>query len=318
MPHKIIMDVDTGTDDAIALMAAALSPEIELMGVTTVNGNCPVEVSTENTLRVFDHIGVPMPVHRGYAAPLAADLRRAGGNQHESGGVSRIHGTLLDLPEAVSEARKTHAIDWMIETYLASEGNISLVPVGPLTNIAAALRKAPEIATKIPEIVIMGGGHEIGNITPAAEFNIWVDPEAARVVMKAGCPIRLITLDATHDALFSYETCTQLRALDTPASHAAATIAERRIRAYDATQPMARLGTSPIHDALNICAIIDPTVLETVFIHVDVETQGELTDGRTVCDTHQRSGKAPNAHVALGADGAKFEQMMLEILGRRA
>jgi inosine-uridine nucleoside N-ribohydrolase len=316
MPQKIILDVDTGTDDAIALMAAALAPEIDLIGATTVNGNCPVDVCTENTLRVFDHIKVPIPVFQGHALPLVSTLgpcRRPNVPLTEP---SEIHGKYLDIPPASSKAKVQHAVDWLIETYLASDGDILLVPVGPLTNIAAAIRKAPEIVAKIPEIIIMGGGHEIGNITPAAEFNIWVDPEAARIVMQSGCPIRLITLDATHDALFSSDTCAQLRALDTPSSHAAATIAERRIAAYDATQPMAEPHTAPIHDALNICAILDPTVIETVFIHVDIETQGELTDGRTVCDTHHRSGQPPNAHVALGADRARFEAMMLDILGR--
>ena len=164
----------------------------------------------------------------------------------------------------------------------------------------------------------MGGGHEIGNATPSAEFNIWLDPEAARIVINSGCPIRLITLDATHQALFSHDTCAQLLALDTPAANAASQFAEQRIDAYNIYQPMDVPDTTPIHDALNVCAIIDPSVIDTVFVHVDIETQGELTDGRTVCDTHQRSGKEPNAHVALNADREKFEQMMLGILGRRA
>ncbi len=318
MPQKIILDVDTGTDDAIALMAAALSPDIELIGATTVNGNCPVDVCTDNTLRVLDHIGVQVPVHRGHALPLVSTLRPGRRPGIPYAEPSRIHGSTLDLPAAVSRPGKQHAVDWLIETYLASAGDIILVPVGPLTNIAAALRKAPEIIDKIPEIVIMGGGHEIGNVTPAAEFNIWVDPEAARIVIHSGCPIRLITLDATHQALFSRDTCARLRRLGTPAALAAASFAERRIAAYNATQPMDQVDTAPIHDALNICAIIDASVVKTVFVHVDVETQGELTDGRTVCDTHRRSGKPANVHVALDADGDKFERMMLDILGRRA
>jgi inosine-uridine nucleoside N-ribohydrolase len=136
--------------------------------------------------------------------------------------------------------------------------------------------------------------------------------------MGCGRPIRLVTLDATHQALFSRETCAKLREIGTPAAVASAIATEKRIEAYDAWQPMKVLGSAPIHDALAVCAIIDPTVIETVFVHVDVETQGELTDGRTVCDVHRRSQKEPNVHVALHADSARFVEMMLDILGRTA
>ena len=317
MPQKIILDVDTGTDDAIAIMTAALSPDIDLLGVTTVNGNCPVEFCTENTLRVLDHIGVDVPVHQGHALPLVSTLppaRRPGVPQYEP---SKYHGHYLDLPPARSKAGDKHAVDWLEQVLAGSDGDIILVPVGPLTNIATLLRKAPHVIEKIQEIVIMGGGHEIGNVTPSAEFNIWLDPEAARIVINSGCPIRLIPLDATHMALFSYDTCARLRALGTPAAEATALFTEQRISAYNKYQPMDEADTTPIHDALNVCAIIDPSVVETVFVHVDVETQGELTDGRTVIDTHRRSGKAPNAHVALRADREKFEHMMLGLLGQR-
>lgn len=318
MAQKIILDVDTGTDDAVALMTAALSPDIELVGATTVNGNCPVDICTENTLRVFDYIGVEIPVYEGYALPMVSTLtpgRRPNMPRQEP---STIHGHYLDLPPATSKKQPMHAVDWLIETYMQSDGDIILVPVGPLTNIAMAIRKEPRILEKIPELVIMGGGHEVGNITASAEFNIWVDPEAARVVMNCGRPIRLITLDATHQALFSKETCAELRQIGTPAAVASAIMAERRIEAYNKWQPMKEIDSAPIHDALAVCAIIDPTVVETVFVHVDVETQGELTDGRTVCDVHRRSGQEPNTHVALSADNDKFVPMMKDILGRTA
>jgi inosine-uridine nucleoside N-ribohydrolase len=229
-----------------------------------------------------------------------------------------VHGKYLDLPPARSHPGDRHAVDWLIDTFLDSGGDIILAPVGPLTNIAAAFRKAPEIVEKIQEIVIMGGGHEVGNATPSAEFNIWVDPEAARIVIGSGCPIRLVPLDATHKALFNNGTCSKLRALGTPAAEATARFTEVRIAGYNRIGAMDEADTTPIHDALVVCAIIDPSVIETVFVHVDVETRGELTDGRTVCDTHRRSGKDPNVHVALHADRARFEAMMLETLGRTA
>ncbi len=314
MTTKIVLDVDTGTDDAVALMTAALSPDIELVGATTVDGNTRVASCTENTLRVFEWIGMPqVPIHRGMSRPLArtpmAQLNPA----------SRIHGDLLDLPPATIQAQPGHAVDWLIDTLLASDGDITLVPVGPLTNIATAIQKEPAILERIPEIVIMGGAHDHGNATASAEFNIWHDPEAARIVVNCGRPIRMVPLDATHRALVSTEGAAALRAIDTPAGEAAARFVLRRIEGYDATQPMPhRAGAAPVHDALAVCSAIDPSILETHFIPVDVETGGELSVGRTVCDFRFRGGRPANVHFAMDADEPKFNRMLLEILGRTA
>jgi inosine-uridine nucleoside N-ribohydrolase len=316
MALKVILDVDTGTDDAVALMAAALSPDIELVGATSVNGNTTIDFTTENTLRVFDFIGMPeVPVYRGVDRPLVrTDVKR--------GMAERIHGDMLDLP-AASKARlqPQHAVDWLIETYLASDGDIVLCPVGPLTNIAMAIQKEPRILDAIPEIVIMGGAHDHGNITASAEFNIWLDPEAARIVVNCGRPIRMVPLDATHRALVSTEDAARLRALGTPAGEAAARFVLQRIDGYDATQPMPRKDgalAAPVHDALAVCAIIDPSILTTEHIPVDVEVHAELSIGRTVCDFRFRSGKPANVHFAMDADEPKFVAMLLDILGRTA
>ena len=317
MPIKVILDVDTGTDDAVALMIAALSPDIELVGATSVNGNTSIDFTTENTLRVFDFIGMPqVPVYRGMDRPLVrTDVKR--------GMAARIHGDMLDLPEVSNGAKlqQGHAVDWLIDTYLASDGDIVLCPVGPLTNIAMAILREPRIVEHIPEIVIMGGAHDRGNITASAEFNIWLDPEAARIVVNCGAPIRMVPLDATHRALVSTEDAARLRALGTPAGEAAARFVLQRIDGYDATQPMPRRGdalAAPVHDALAVCAIIDPTILTTEFIPVDVETRAELSIGRTVCDRRFRSGKPANVHFAMDADEPKFNRMLLDILGRTA
>lgn len=313
MPTKLILDVDTGTDDAVALMVAALSPDIELVGATTVDGNTRVASCTENTLRVFDAIGTPdIPVHQGMDGPLVR------GRMLQVNPTHAIHGDLLPLPPATTRARPGHAVDWLVDTYLASDGDITLVPVGPLTNIATAIRKEPRILERIPEIVIMGGAHDHGNMTPSAEFNIWADPEAARIVVDCGRPIRMVPLDATHRALVSREDCGRLRALGTPAGEAAAVMIERRIDGYDATQPMHRPHAAPVHDALAVCAVIDPTILTTHFIPVDVETGGEISVGRTACDFRFRSRKPANVHFAMDADEPRFVRMLLEILGRRA
>lgn len=317
MPTKVILDVDTGTDDAVALMVAALSPDIELVGATAVNGNTTLDFTTENTLRVFDAIGMPeIPVFRGVDRPIA----RA---QVHRGMATRIHGDLLPgLPPASrATLQPQHAVDWLIDTYLASNGDIVLCPVGPLTNIAMAIQKEPRIVEAIPEIVIMGGAHDHGNITASAEFNIWLDPEAARIVLACGRPIRMVPLDATHRALVSTEDAARLQALGTPAGEAAARFVLQRIDGYDATQPMPRRGdalAAPVHDALAVCAIIDPSILTTEHIPVEVEVYAELSIGRTVCDFRFRSGKPANVHFAMDADEARFNRMLLEILGRTA
>ena len=315
MPTKVILDVDTGTDDAVALMTAALSPDIELVGATSVNGNTGVEYTTENTLRVFDWIGMPhIPVCRGLDRPLVR-------SQADLGMAARIHGNLLDLPPVSNGAvlHPQHAVDWLIDTYLASDGDIVLCPVGPLSNIAMAIQKEPRILDAIPEIVIMGGAHHAGNLTHSAEFNVLLDPEAARVVVNCGRPIRMISLDATHRALLSIEDAQRLRALGTPAGEAAARFVLQRIDGYDATQPMPhRHGAAPVHDALAVCAIIDPTIVTTEFIPVDVEVQAELSVGRTVCDFRPRGDKPANVHFAVDADEPKFVAMLMDILGRTA
>jgi inosine-uridine nucleoside N-ribohydrolase len=315
MSTKVILDVDTGTDDAVALMTAALSPDIELIGATAVNGNTGVEYTTENTVRVFDWIGMPqIPVFRGMDRPMVR-------SQAALGMAATIHGNLLHLPPASNGAvvRSEHAVDWLIETYLASDGDIVLCPVGPLTNIAMAIQREPRILDAIPEIVMMGGAHAAGNLTHSAEFNVYLDPEAARVVINCGRPIRMVPLDATHRALLSTEDAQRLRELGTPAGEAAAQFVIQRIDGYAATQPILDCpGSAPIHDALAVCAIIDPTILTTRLIPVDVEVVAELSVGRTVCDFRSRPDKPANVHFAIDADGPKFVQMLIEILGRTA
>jgi inosine-uridine nucleoside N-ribohydrolase len=254
-----------------------------------------------------------VPVHRGMSQPIART------QMEQRNPARRIHGDLLDLPPAsTARLRPGHAVDWLIETYLASDGDIVLCPVGPLTNIATAIQKEPAILQKIPQIVLMGGAHDHGNTTPSAEFNIWLDPEAARIVVNCGRPIRMIPLDATHRALVSKEDCERLRALGTPAGEAAARFTRQRIDGYDASQPMHRPGAAPVHDALAVCSIIDPSVVTTHHIPVDVEVFAELSVGRTVCDFRFRGGQPANVDFATDADEPKFVGMLLEILGRTA
>ena len=310
MPTRIILDVDTGTDDAVALMVAALSPDIELVGATAVNGNTGVDDTTENTLRVFDLIGRPdIPVFRGMAAPM---LRPQG----DRGMAAVIHRNLLDLPAARTPARAEHAVDWLVDTYMASEGDITLVAVGPLTNVAMALLKEPRMAERIPEIVIMGGAHESGNRTASAEYNFWVDPEAARIVVECGRPIRMVPLDATHRAPVSLDDCARLRALGTAAANASAAIVEQRIHGYNATQPMA--GASP-----RPCTTPWRSAPSSNLPCSRPGTSGWMSRrhrrsaaGRTICDVRPTPDGIPNVEFAFDADGPRFVEMLVEILGR--
>lgn len=322
MTTKIILDVDTGSDDAVAIMVAALSPELEVLGICTVNGNRGLEFTTENTLRVLDHIGATIPVYKGCPLPLVSTLtpgrRPPMPLQGPKDSKEDVHGDYLPLPPATSIIQKKHAVSWLIETLLESDGDITLVPVGPLTNIAMALRAEPSIAAKIKELVIMGGGHRVNNITSGAEFNFWVDPEAAKIVFASGVNIRLVPLDATHSACISREECRKLRELGTPAASAAADMIEKRIAGYNLWQPMSIPDTVPVHDALAVCAILDPSVLQSIIhVYVDIDCSGGIADGMSICDEGQRiKDAAKNAYVALDADRDKFFEMIYQILSR--
>ncbi len=315
-PTKLILDVDTGTDDAIALMLAVLHPDLELVAATTVNGNNPVAACTDNTLRVFDLLGVDTPVYEGAASALVRDdfpipreiLHRDGS----------MHPRELPIPPPRSVKHTRRAAEFLIDTYLAATDEIVLVPVGPLTNIALAIRLEPRIVERIPRTVIMGGAHESGNTTPSAEFNIWVDPEAAQVVLRAGLAnVTLIPLDATHRALVSTADCERLRATGTPAGGGGRRRSSRAGSPPTTTSsrwmsPVPRRSTTP-------CASPTSSIRRSSAAgrcHVDVETRGELTVGRTVMDLHDRFGQSPNAFVAFDADAPKFVSLLLETFAR--
>ena len=316
MPKQLILDVDTGTDDAVALMLAALHPDLELVAATTVNGNNPVEHCTDNTLRVIDLLDRDIPVFEGQPTPMTRDDFPIAREAISAKGA--MHGLELPIPPPRSAKQARRAVDFLVETYMATTEPIALVPVGPLTNIAMAIKLEPRIVERIPETIIMGGGHDRGNTTVAAEFNIWVDPEAARVVFGAGLRnLVLVPLDATHRALVSLDDCRRMRESGTRAGAAAAAFIEHRIVAYDDLQPMAIPHTAPVHDALCVAYLIDPAVVTGRRLHVDVETRGELTLGRTVMDTRPLPDHEPNAFVAFEADARRFVELMIETFSRR-
>lgn len=204
---KVILDVDTGSDDAIAIMTAVKSEDLDVLAITTVNGNRPVPNTTENTLRVVDLLESDVPVYRGCEEPMVATLiperqmfRKTNDVEEVDGHtVTYHHEYLEELPPSTSKAQDISAVRYLIDALLESDGDITIIAVGPLTNIASAMRADPRVIGKIKKLVIMGGGHLQTNTSSAAEFNIWKDPEAAQIVLTSGCDVLLVPLDATHE-----------------------------------------------------------------------------------------------------------------------
>lgn len=314
MTTRLVMDVDTGTDDAIAIMCAVKHPELDLAGVTTVNGNVPLRNTTENTLRVLDYLGAAVPVYAGSARPYARDCFPDGVRERAG---SDWHGEYLDLPPATSRPADGNAAQFLADTFMGPRGTETvLVPTGPLTNIALAIRLEPRIVDRVPRVVLMGGGYRQANRTAVAESNIWMDPEAARVVLTAGFrDLTIVPLDATHQALITIADCERMEAAGHPAATAAAAFTRQRIRAHDRNAPLSIPHSAPVHDALCVAALVEPAVLRQVGGYpVDVEVSGTLTVGQTVLDTRQPPRSAPNASVALGADRDLFAAFLLETL----
>ena len=306
MKHKIILDCDPGHDDAVALLLAARHPEIDLLAVTTVAGNQSVEKTTRNALKVCSLANLRhIPVAQGMDRPLVRPAKHAADIHGESG----MDGPAV--PEPTIEPTATHAVDLLIDLLMRSDGDITLVPTGPLTNIAAALRKQPAIAPKIKAISLMGGSIGLGNVTPAAEFNIHTDPEAAAIVFASGRPITVSTLEVTHQALATEEIVARLRGAKRRVASFVADLlvffAETYLKVFGFTAP-------PLHDPCAVAAVIDPSILKAQMMHVEVETTGIWTAGSTVCDVHNVLGLEANARVGYGLEVERFWEMVLETI----
>ena len=317
---KVILDVDTGTDDAIAIMTAVMSENLEVLGVCAVNGNRGIDFTTENTLRVVEYLGKDIPVFRGCSLPMVVSLTEGRREDIPYKGPKdpqdNVHGDYIDLPPATIREQPVSAVRWLVDTLMASEGDITLIPVGPLTNIAMALRIEPRIAQKIKRIVIMGGGCREVNITPTTEFNFWIDPEAAKIVFDCGCDILVVPLDATHAAAVSIRTAEALERKGTKPATLTARIIRQRQNAYKHWQPMADIDSVPVHDALAVCAVLDESILEPVVeTYADVDIGKGAADGMSIFDLDNRyKDRKKNVKVALGADPERFADMLLNIL----
>ena len=310
-PRKIIIDTDPGQDDAVAILLALASPEeIEVLGITAVAGNVPLPLTQKNARIVCELAGKPdTPVYAGCDAPIARKLVTA----------EHVHGkTGLDgpaLPDPTMPLQDQHAVDFIIETLRAEdEGTVTLCPLGPLTNIAVALKRAPDIAERIQEIVLMGGAYfEVGNITPAAEFNIYVDPEAAKKVFACGAPITVMPLDVTHKALVTAERNAAFRALGT---HVGVAVAEMTDFFERFDKEKYGSAGAPLHDPCVTAYLIRPDLFTGRHINVEIETGSDLTLGMTVADWWGVTDRAPNATFMGDIDADGFFALLTERLAR--
>ncbi|TMD28828.1 MAG: nucleoside hydrolase [Chloroflexi bacterium] len=306
MTRRIILDCDPGHDDAMAILLAHGTPEVSLAAITTVAGNHPLALTTLNALRVCTLAGIhDVLVAAGCAAPLvrplftAEDIHGKGGLEgHEWGEPS-----VRPVPE--------HAVDVIVDIVMSAPGEITLVPIGPLTNIAMAVRKEPRIAERVREVVLMGGSFTGGNVTPAAEFNVYVDPEAAAIVFGAGWPLTMLGLEVTRKAAADEEVFRRVSALDSPVARAVVGM----LRFYQ-RQQMSAVGVSapPVHDPCAIAQVARPELIPCREAHVEIELDGRLTTGMTVVDFRRRGGVQPNATVGVDLDLPGFWDLFIGAL----
>ncbi len=300
---SVILDCDPGHDDAIALLLALASPEIALLGVTTVSGNKTVEQTTANAIRVLDHLRRDdIPVAAGANRPLVR-RREVRANHHGETGLDGPH-----LPGPAREPHSEHAIDWMAGTLMASPEPVTLVATAPLTNVALFLGRYPELEERIERVVLMGGAIGEGNVTPAAEFNMWVDPEAGARVFSSGLEVTMVGLDVTYKALMTPAHAERLAG----AGRAGKLVAD--LYGFYSRFHRERFGWegAPVHDACAVAYVIDPALIETCACGVRVDTGGELSRGRTNADRWHRLDWEPNCHVAVDIEADRFLDLLVD------
>ena len=310
-PRKIIIDTDPGQDDAVAILLALASPdELEVLGITAVAGNVPLPLTARNARIVCELAGrTDVPVYAGCDAPLSRPLVTA----------EHVHGkTGLDgpvLPDPTMPLAEGHAVDFIIDTLRREPaGSVTLCPLGPLTNIATAFQRAPDIVDRVQQIVLMGGAYfEVGNITPAAEFNIYVDPEAAEIVMKSGIDTVIMPLDVTHKVLVTKPRNDAFRALGTPVGKAVAEMTDFFER-FDRE----KYGSdgAPLHDPCVTAYLLLPDLFAGRHINVEIETASELTLGMTVADWWRVTDRPANALFIGSVDADGFFDLLTERLAR--
>lgn len=310
MPRKILLDCDPGLDDAVAIMLAQGNPDVELLAVTTVGGNQSLEKVTRNALGVGSLAGVTAPAAAGAGNPLLEPVKDAG-HVHGDSGLGGV-----DTPEATIELDPRHAVEVIVETVMSHEpGTVTLVPVGPLTNIALAVRREPRIAERVAEVVLMGGAIRVGNASPVAEFNIACDPEAAQIVFSAGWPVTMVGLDLTHQAQATEDVFARIAEVGGPV----ADLVLGMLSFYrDSYRASGRLQHPPLHDPCAVAYVIDPSIMTTRRAPLAVELTGTLTRGMTVADLRVPADASCPTQVAETLDVDRFWDLVLDALHRIA
>lgn len=308
-PHQIILDCDPGQDDALAILLALASPEdIDLLAIGAVAGNVPLALTERNARQIVELAGATVPVHAGCARPILLPLETA----EYVHGSTGLNGAVL--PEPKAPLAPGHAVDMIVETVMTRPaGTVTLCATGPLTNVALAIVKERAIVSRLRQIVLMGGAIELGNVTAAAEFNIYVDPHAARVVFEAGVPLTMLGLDVTHKALVTEERLRQIAAIGTPVARTCVGLLDFFNR-YDRERYQSP--GAPLHDPCVIAWLIRPELFQGQQRRVEIETDGRHTMGRTVVDWWQRSPLPANALVINDVDADGFFALLNERLAR--
>ncbi len=307
---KIIIDTDPGQDDAVAILLALGSPELEILGITAVAGNVPLALTEKNTRKICELAGRrDTKVYAGAIRPLM----RSPVTAEEVHGKTGLNGP--ELPEPTMPLQEQYAVDFIVQTLMREEsGSVTLCPLGPLTNIALALIREPRIAPRIKQIVLMGGAYfEGGNVTPSAEFNVYADPHAADIVLRSGVPIVMMPLDVTHKALTTTERVAAFRALGTAPGIAVAEMLDFFER-FD--EQKYETDGAPLHDPCVIAWLLKPELFSGRFINVTVETASELTMGMTVADWWGVTSRKKNATFMNAIDDRGFFDLLVERIGR--
>ena len=309
MRKKILIDTDPGRDDAIAILVALASPELDVAGIVAVAGNVPLHHTERNALQIVDLAGrTDIPVYAGCDAPLERELVTAVYIHGETG----LDGYELPAPKCSLEAE--HGVDFIVRTLRSAEPRtVTIAALGPLTNIATALMRAPDIGPRIRELVMMGGGFsEAGNIRPSAEFNVYADPDAAALVLRSGIPIAMAALDVTHQLVATPERIEAFAALGNAAGIAAAALADFRKYGIERFRGKG----APIHDACVTAYLLEPDMFGGKLVNVEVETKSELTLGTTVVDWWEVTDRAPNVNFLRTVDAERFWALLTERLAR--
>jgi inosine-uridine nucleoside N-ribohydrolase len=304
--RRVVLDCDPGHDDAMAILLAAASGDLDLRAITTVAGNQTLDKVTLNARRVCSVAGIrDVPIVAGCDRPMVRDQLMAGSIH----GVSGLDGPEWPEPDVPQDSR--HAVDVLVDEMGHPEGSLSIVATGPLTNVATAFRRAPEALSGVQRVVLMGGAIGLGNWTPAAEFNIYADPEAAHVVFSSGVPITMVPLEVTHRALATPEVMARIEGLGTPVARMSATL----LRYFAETYERVFAFPAPaVHDPCAVAWLLDRDTVTTRPMHVAIDLRSELSYGRTLCDVYGTTAAPPNAEVGVDLDADRFWGMMIDAI----